>query len=83
MRRIHSSPAFSPSINSERTKDMLHKIRSLPAFTTGTMFATLIASIALNLAFYSGKIHSPEGAYCEGFYAGAQNAITGTARAGK
>lgn len=56
---------------------MLQKFKTLPSFLTGMMFATLVASIALNITFYSGAITSPRGAYCEGFYTGAQNALTG------
>lgn len=48
-------------------------------FIFGAITMALLCSAALNLAFWSGKVSSPTGAYCEGFYSGSLNAIEGQA----
>jgi hypothetical protein len=43
----------------------------------GALFMLCVVSLAVNAAFYTGKLTSPQGAYCDGFLSGAQNAVGG------
>lgn len=57
---------------------LITKVQSIGIFMVGVITAFLICSVALNILFYVGKISSPSGAYCDGYYAGSSNVINGT-----
>lgn len=57
---------------------MKYITQNTTSFLFGFILMALIASSALNIAFWEGKLQSPRGAYCDGFLSGSANAIQGS-----